>query len=196
MGGVPERHVVIVAYHGLQPLDAVGPYEVFAGAGRAAAALGPGRRLPRHSRLARWRCGAGRERPRAGHVAPARGPGAHRHPGAPRRVGRRGGPSDEAAADWISQAAPRCRRVATVCTGAFLAAEAGLLDGRRVTTHWARARQLADEYPGLPVDADPIYIRDGKYWSSAGSPPASTWRWRWSRRTSASTWPRRSPAGW
>jgi transcriptional regulator GlxA family with amidase domain len=55
-----------------------------------------------------------------------------------------------------------------VCTGAFLAAEAGLLDGRRVTTHWASAEQLAHEYPGLEVDADPIYLRDGKYWTSAG----------------------------
>ena len=58
--------------------------------------------------------------------------------------------------------------MATVCSGAFLAAAAGLFDGRRVTTHWARARQLAEAYPGVTVDADPIYIRDGKYWSSAG----------------------------
>jgi len=69
---------------------------------------------------------------------------------------------------WITAAAPRCRRVATVCTGAFLAADAGLLEGRRVTTHWASADQLAREYPGLEVDADPIYLRDGKYWTSAG----------------------------
>ena len=65
-------------------------------------------------------------------------------------------------------AAPRCRRVATVCSGAFIGAAAGLLEGRRVTTHWARARQLAEAYPDLTVDPDPIYIRDGKYWSSAG----------------------------
>jgi transcriptional regulator GlxA family with amidase domain len=58
--------------------------------------------------------------------------------------------------------------VATVCTGAFLAAEAGLLDGRRVTTHWASAERLASEFPALVVDADPIYIQDGKYWTSAG----------------------------
>ncbi|MGH9018296.1 MAG: GlxA family transcriptional regulator, partial [Acidimicrobiales bacterium] len=61
-----------------------------------------------------------------------------------------------------------CRRLATVCTGAFLAAEAGLLDGRRVTTHWAFADQLAADFPSLEVDADPIYIRDGKFWTSAG----------------------------
>ena len=69
---------------------------------------------------------------------------------------------------WIATTAPRCRRVATVCTGAFLAAQAGLLDGRRVTTHWARAEQLATEFPAVEVDSDPIYIRDGKFWTSAG----------------------------
>jgi transcriptional regulator GlxA family with amidase domain len=58
--------------------------------------------------------------------------------------------------------------VATVCTGAFIAAEVGLLAGRRVTTHWAHAERLATEYPTITVDPDPIYIRDGKYWSSAG----------------------------
>jgi transcriptional regulator GlxA family with amidase domain len=85
-----------------------------------------------------------------------------------------GGPGAEAAAhddtvlEFVRQTAPRCRRVATVCSGAFLGAAAGLFDGRRVTTHWARARQLAEEYPAVTVDADPIYIRDGKYWSSAG----------------------------
>ncbi len=75
---------------------------------------------------------------------------------------------DEALVSWVRHAAPRCRRVATVCSGAFLAAAAGLLDGRRVTTHWARAGQLRAAYPALTVDPDPIYIRDGKYWSSAG----------------------------
>ena len=55
-----------------------------------------------------------------------------------------------------------------MCTGAFLAAEAGLLDGRRVTTHWSQAERLAAEFPALRVDADPIYLQDGKYWTSAG----------------------------
>ena len=50
----------------------------------------------------------------------------------------------------------------------FIGAEAGLLDGRTVTTHWARAPQLAEEYPGLTVDADPIYTHDGSVWTSAG----------------------------
>ena len=55
-----------------------------------------------------------------------------------------------------------------MCSGAFLGATAGLLEGRRVTTHWARAAQLRAAFPLVTVDPDPIYIRDGKYWSSAG----------------------------
>ena len=77
---------------------------------------------------------------------------------------RRGQPLVE----WIRRAAAGSRRVATVCSGTFIAAEAGLLDGRTVTTHWARARQLADQYPRVTVDADPIYRRDGNVWTSAG----------------------------
>ena len=55
-----------------------------------------------------------------------------------------------------------------MCAGAFIAAAAGLLDGRRVTTHWAAAQELQSEYPALEVDPDPLYIRDGEVWSSAG----------------------------
>jgi transcriptional regulator GlxA family with amidase domain len=69
---------------------------------------------------------------------------------------------------WIRTVAPTCRRVTTVCTGAFVAAEAGLLSGRRVTTHWASASRLETEFPDVSVDPDPIYIKDGKYWTSAG----------------------------
>ena len=85
-----------------------------------------------------------------------------------------GGGADAAAADedlvgWIRHAgAAAVAASATVCSGAFVAAAAGLLRGRRVTTHWARADQLRAAHPGLTVDPDPIYVRDGKYWSSAG----------------------------
>ncbi|HEY6425885.1 MAG TPA: helix-turn-helix domain-containing protein, partial [Acidimicrobiales bacterium] len=75
---------------------------------------------------------------------------------------------DETLVSWVRDVAPRCRRIATVCSGAFVGAAAGLFDGRRVTTHWARAGELAAAYPALTVDADPIYIRDGRCWSSAG----------------------------
>ena len=60
------------------------------------------------------------------------------------------------------------RRVASVCTGAFVLAELGLLDGRRVTTHWRHARTLAARYPQVQVEPDVIHVRDGRYITSAG----------------------------
>jgi len=63
----------------------------------------------------------------------------------------------------------RARRVAAICTGAFVLAEAGVLDGRQVTTHWATAKDLQARYPALKVDADRIFIQDGPIWTSAGA---------------------------
>ncbi|MDN8003691.1 GlxA family transcriptional regulator [Burkholderia multivorans] len=69
---------------------------------------------------------------------------------------------------WVRRQADRARRVASVCTGAFLLAEAGLLDGRRAVTHWTRCDELAARYPNVRVEADPIFIREGTLWTSAG----------------------------
>src|SRR6478609_7979356 len=80
---------------------------------------------------------------------------------------RRLGPDDEAIR-WLRRAAPRARRVASVCTGAFALATAGLLEGRRATTHWAWCASLAREHGGVTIDPDPIYVRDGDVWTSAG----------------------------
>ena len=68
----------------------------------------------------------------------------------------------------IVKASNRCRRVASVCTGAFTLAAAGLLDGRRATTHWRFAARLQREYPSVRVEADRIFCRDGNVWTSAG----------------------------
>lgn len=70
--------------------------------------------------------------------------------------------------DWIRRMAPAARRFGSVCSGAFLLAEAGLLDGRRVTTHWAVADTLAARFPAVTVDADAIHVRDGKLRTAAG----------------------------
>ena len=69
---------------------------------------------------------------------------------------------------WITRRAGKARRTASVCTGAFLLAAAGLLDGRDATTHWNYTRRLAREHPAVQVDPDPIYIKDGDVWTSAG----------------------------
>ncbi|MGH8973819.1 MAG: GlxA family transcriptional regulator [Acidimicrobiia bacterium] len=68
----------------------------------------------------------------------------------------------------VGRAAPRARRVVSLCTGAFVLAATGLLDHRRVTTHWRFGEELAARYPAVLVDTDPIYVRDGPIWTSAG----------------------------
>src|SRR6267154_2554642 len=68
----------------------------------------------------------------------------------------------------LAGTASRTRRVASVCVGAFTLAAAGLLDGRRATTHWRYAARLQREYPSVRVEADRIFCRDGNVWTSAG----------------------------
>jgi transcriptional regulator GlxA family with amidase domain len=70
--------------------------------------------------------------------------------------------------DWLRLQSSRSRRFGSICTGAFILAKAGLLDGRRATTHWNWARELAEDYSQVTVDPDPIYIRDGSCYTSAG----------------------------
>ncbi|MEN9645895.1 MAG: hypothetical protein RL238_2564 [Actinomycetota bacterium] len=162
------RHVVIVGFEGLQSLDAVGPLEVFNSATRVAEGLGVtgGYRVSfvsSDAAVVRAECGLGLASDPLPDPSTAidtlllpGGDGVH------------DARADAALVEWIRAAAPGCRRIATVCTGAFLAAEAGLLEGRTVTTHWARARRLQAEFPSLTVDPDPIYVHDGRVWTSAG----------------------------
>jgi transcriptional regulator GlxA family with amidase domain len=75
---------------------------------------------------------------------------------------------DPDARAWVAAAAGRSRRVVSVCSGAFMLAAAGLLDGRRVTTHWDLCRRLQDQYPQVEVDPAPIFIKDGDLYTSAG----------------------------
>ena len=71
-------------------------------------------------------------------------------------------------ADWVRRAAPKVRRVVSVCGGAFLLAKTGLLDGRRATTHWRLLDTLQSRFPKVKVERGPIYIQDGPIWTSAG----------------------------
>ena len=166
IGAMVTRSVVIVAFEGMQPLDVAGPHEVFAGADAL---------LARSERSDRYHIAVAGKR-----AGPVRGESGlrfdvealHEIDGAIDTLIIPGGRDvNDAARDadlvgWLSQQRPR--RLATVCSGPFLAAAAGLISGRRVTTHWARARQLATEHPDLEVDPEPVYIRDGDVWSSAG----------------------------
>src|ERR1700761_4081691 len=84
-----------------------------------------------------------------------------------------GGPGVQAAAqgallDWLRARAQAARRPASVCTGAYLLAATGMLDGRRATTHWSFCDDLARSFPAVQVEPDPIFVRDGPVWTSAG----------------------------
>ena len=76
--------------------------------------------------------------------------------------------ANEALTSWLRGAATRTRRVGSVCTGAFALAAAGLLDGRRATTHWAWCDALQRRHPEIEVDPEPIFVRDRQVWTSAG----------------------------
>ncbi len=161
-----QRRVVIVVYPGAQTLDVSGPLEVFDTVNRLMAEQASAYRLQCVS-------------PDAPSVATSAGLVVQTAPldaaeGAIDTLVVPGGPGLKAALTdtsfvaWIRHAAARSRRVASVCGGAFLLAEAGLLDGRRATTHWAFGEQMARRYPEVTVDPEPIYVRDGPYITSAG----------------------------
>ncbi len=76
--------------------------------------------------------------------------------------------ADEGLVTWVRERSADCRRVVSVCTGAFLLGAAGLLDGRRAVTHWMFCGALADRHPETTVESDAIFVREGKVWSSAG----------------------------
>jgi transcriptional regulator GlxA family with amidase domain len=76
--------------------------------------------------------------------------------------------ADARTVGWLRDASKRARRSCSVCTGAFALAAAGVLDGRRAVTHWRSCADLAERYPAIRVEKDPIFIEDGAVWTSAG----------------------------
>ncbi len=165
------RRIAIVAFPNLQVLDVTGPHEVFA-------------------RTARWLCEQGRRTDLAyttellatapGVIAASSGlrlvvdRPLHEVRGSIDTLLVAGGTGTPAAMQdqtllrWLRRVAPRVRRLGSVCTGAFILAEAGLLNGRRATTHWGSCAAMARRYPHVTVDADPIFVRDGNVYTSAG----------------------------
>src|SRR3954447_25455673 len=160
----PIRRVLVLAVDGVQSLDVMGPIETFCDAnglvpgtyrievvgpaGDGQITMSTGLKLgvdplpeppPRHDTL-----------------VVAGGKGARR------------AVDDSEVVDWIARAARRARRTTSICTGSYLLAAAGLLDGRRATTHWNYCDALAERYPGVELDPDPVFVRDGDVWTSAG----------------------------
>ena len=164
------RSVLIAVFDGVQSLDVTGPLEVFAGANGCVASggfggpayeitiAGPGGTPVRTSSGLTLVPGADLRAAAAAHTVLVPG-------GEGTRSG--GGAADEVTA-WLRRHGPQARRIASVCTGTFLLARAGLLDGRRVTTHWAYADALERQFPAVHVDPEPIYVRDGSVITSAG----------------------------
>ncbi|MFC8195175.1 GlxA family transcriptional regulator [Streptomyces sp. NPDC057298] len=159
-----HRTVLVVLFDGVQSLDVTGPVEVFAGADaqvgdpggtyRIHTASPDGTPVRTSSGLSLVPDHTLADAPAAHTLLVPGGPGA-RDP-------------DPRVVDWLREHGPRADRLVSVCTGATLLAEAGLLDGRRVTTHWAYCARLARDHPAVEVDPDPIYVRDGRVATSAG----------------------------
>jgi transcriptional regulator GlxA family with amidase domain len=161
------RAVDIVAFPAVQVLDVVGPLQVFASANVLAAEAGTAppyvpRVVAQSSSVV---CSAG-----LGLVAEVLPP--VKEPLDTLIVAGGQGVDDAAAnpalLEWVQARAATVRRTASVCTGAFILAAAGLLDGRCSATHWSRCNELARRYPAVRVEADPIFIQDGPIWTSAG----------------------------
>lgn len=163
------RTIVIPLFPGFQPLDVVGPHDVFTGANDAMDELD-------HSGLRYDVVLASKTlEPVQSHTRLSLVPdallddlGSVHTLIVPGGVGTRESESAAPVIEWLRDQAPNAERIASVCTGAFLLAAAGLCTGRKVTTHWSYAPRLAKLYPDLQVDPDPIFIQDGTLWTSAG----------------------------
>ncbi|MER5214555.1 GlxA family transcriptional regulator [Streptomyces sp. NPDC002838] len=156
-----QRTVLVVLFDDVQSLDVTGPVEVFAGAEKHT----PGTYRIRTASPdgAPVRTSGGLTLVPDGALTDAPGPHTLLVPGG--QGTRRPNPR---LTDWLREHGPRAERLVSVCTGAILLAEAGLLDGRRATTHWAYCDKLARDHPAIEVDAEPIYVRDGHVSTSAG----------------------------
>ena len=163
------RVVELLVFPSVQLLDVAGPLQVFASANEMAA-NGPGRSAPYLLKVVA-RSGTS--------VRTSSGLALSAEPlpsmdEVPDTLLVAGGPGVEQAAadrflvDWLRDRAERTRRIASVCTGAILLATAGVLNGRRATTHWSICTELGRRFPEVRVEPDPIFVRDGPVWTSAG----------------------------
>lgn len=165
-----QRLIVVLAFEGVQLLDVAGPVQTFASANEMVKDTGEGARyrilvvsrrggplctssgLPLVTRAIKPAV----RRQRIDTLILPGGPGVHDALKDPRII------------HWIRSECSAVRRIASVCTGAFLLAETGLLSGRRATTHWKSCKLLQERYRDVIVDREPIYVRDDRIWTSAG----------------------------
>jgi transcriptional regulator GlxA family with amidase domain len=165
----PVKNVGVIAFDGVNALDLVGPLEVFSNAGRADFT-----RRESRGAYALHVIGLGGE-------AVSAESGIRFVPGCqlsdappldtiivPGGSGLREPSTNSIVSAWLRLRAPVMRRVASVCTGIYALAPTGLLDGRRVTTHWRFAEDIAKRFPKLIVDANAIFLKDGRYYTSGG----------------------------
>ena len=155
----PVRRVVIAAFPDCMSLDVVGPAEVFASAGGyqvEIVAPEPEPFFMSNGMQVVPAAGMDEVRGRIDTLVIAGGAGTRRMAGDPRVT------------EWVRAAAKRSRRITSVCSGAFVLAEAGLLDGLRATTHWQWCDTLARMYPRVTVERDAIFVVDGSTYTSAG----------------------------
>ena len=170
MASLRPRQIAFLAFPDVQSLDVTGPLEVFATAHKLIELTG--RKDPGYEMRILSPSGAPLRTSSGLQIVPHAGfqqtsaridtlivAGGH---------GSRAMSADPVTLAWISKTSKRARRTASVCTGAFLLAAAVMLDGRRATTHWSAARRLAQLYPSVQVDPEPIFLRDGDIWTSAG----------------------------
>ena len=182
----PRRRVIVVAFDGVQTLDLTGPAEVFAVAARVHAAMDREPHARPTSTTTRLRGGTFYDviitARGGGRLATSCGLDIHA-----RDLGRitprpddtvivagadeaaiRAATRDRALLAWLRRAAPVVRRTCSVCSGAFVLAAAGLLDGKRATTHWSALDRFAQLFPQIEVDRTAIFVTDGTTWTSAG----------------------------
>ena len=164
---LPMRRVVIIGFEGVQTLDLTGPAEVFACANRVTgtatydvvvASTAGGEVVTS--------CGLPIRTRDLGRIKPARGDTVLVAGGEVAAI--TGAVRDPRLTRWLRRAAPIVRRLGSVCSGAFVLAAAGLLEGKRATTHWSACDRLASRFPGVTVDRNAIFVTDGRTWTSAG----------------------------
>jgi len=162
-----RKRVLLVAYEGADGLDLFGPAEVFSGASRrlgapaydvVVAAVGGGV-ITLTSGVSVAARNLETLRAKADDTVLVAG-------GADRAIDA--AVADAALTRWLQRAARVVRRIGSVCDGAFIVAGAGILDGKRAATHWSSCDRLARQYPSVEVDAEAIFVRDGRVWTAAG----------------------------